>query len=171
MTKAELRRAALAARAAVTDREACNARALARLGELIGAGRGRVLAGYMPMRDEIDPLPFMAAWEGPVCVPVVVGKGLPLVFRRWAPDARMVPGTFGTMVPAEDVPLVPDVLIVPLVAFTDTGDRLGYGGGFYDRTLAALPGADAVGLAFAVQRVEALPLEPTDVRLRAVATG
>ena len=83
----------------------------------------------------------------------------------------MVPGTFGTMVPAEDVPLVPDVLIVPLVAFTDTGDRLGYGGGFYDRTLAALPGADAVGLAFAVQRVEALPLEPTDVRLRAVAIG
>ena len=171
MTKAELRLNALAARAAVKDREARQARALERLGALIGPARGRVLAGYVPMRDEIDPLPFMAAWEGPVCVPVVVGKGLPLVFRRWAPDVRMVPGTFGTMVPAEDVPLVPDVLIVPLVAFTDTGDRLGYGGGFYDRTLAALPGADAVGLAFAVQRVEALPLEPTDVRLRAVATG
>ena len=171
MTKAELRLNALAARAAVKDREARQARALERLGALIGPARGRVLAGYVPMRDEIDPLPFMAAWEGPVCVPVVVGKGLPLVFRRWAPDVRMVPGTFGTMVPAEDVPLVPDVLIVPLVAFTDTGDRLGYGGGFYDRTLAALPGADAVGLAFAVQRVEALPLEPTDVRLRAVAIG
>ena len=171
MTKAELRRAALAARAAVTDRGARQARALARLGALIGPARGRVLAGYMPMRDEIDPLPFMAAWEGPVCVPVVVGKGLPLTFGRWTQGAPMVPGTFGTMVPAEDTALVPEVLIVPLVAFTDAGDRLGYGGGFYDRTLAAMPEADAVGLAFAVQRMDAIPREPTDVRLRAIATG
>ena len=170
MTKAELRRAALATRAAVTDRGARQARALGRLATLIGPARGRVLAGYVPMRDEIDPLPFMAAWEGPVCVPVVVGRGRPLAFRRWTSGGRMVPGAFGAMIPAEDVPLVPDVLVVPLVGFTDAGDRLGYGGGFYDRTLAALPEADAVGLAFAAQRLDGIPCEPTDIRLRAIAT-
>ena len=170
MTKAELRRRALAARAAVTGREARQARALEQLGALIVPARGRVLAGYVPMRDEIDPLPFMAAWEGPVCVPVVVGKGLPLAFRRWTPGAPLVPGTFGTMVPADDAALVPEVLVVPLVGFTDAGDRLGYGGGFYDRTLAALPAADAVGLAFAAQRLDAIPHEATDIRLRAIAT-
>ena len=170
MTKAAIRAAALAARDAVTGRAERQARALERLGALIGPARGRVLAGYLPMRSEIDPLPFMAGWDGPICVPVVTGKARPLAFRRWTPEAPLVPGTFGTLIPAEDVPLVPEALIVPLVAFTGAGDRLGYGGGFYDRTLAALAGADAVGLAFAAQRVEALPLEPTDVRLRAIAT-
>ena len=170
MTKGELRRAALAARAAVTERPALEARALERLAALVGPPRGRVLAGYVPMRGEIDPLPFMATWDGPVCVPVVVGKGRPLAFRRWTPDGRMVPGAFGAPVPESDDPLEPDVLIVPLVAFTEAGDRLGYGGGFYDRTLAARPGADAVGLAFAAQRLDAIPREPTDVRLRAIAT-
>ena len=171
MTKAEIRRAALSARDAVTDRASRRDRALAELAALIGPARGRVLAGYVPMRGEIDPMAFMAAWDGPVCVPVVLGPARPLAFRRWIPGMDMAPGTFSTQVPAEDVPLVPEVLIVPLVAYTDAGDRLGYGGGFYDRTLAALPGADAVGLAYRAQRFESLPVEPTDVRLRAIAVG
>ena len=129
-----------------------------------------MLAGYVPMRSEVDPLPLMAAWDGPVCVPVVVAAGRALSFRRWAPGARMVPGGFGTMVPEDAAEVTPEILIVPLVAFTARGDRLGYGGGFYDRTLAALPGAPAVGLAYAAQRVDRMPLEPTDVPLGAVAT-
>ena len=170
MTKDELRPAALAARMAVTDRASREAAARRQLGKLIGAPDGRTLAGYMPMRGEVDPLPFMCAWDGPVCVPVVVGRGRPLTFRRWSSDAPMIPGAFGAPVPAVDDTLVPDVVVVPLIAFTTAGDRLGYGGGFYDRTLSALPDADAVGLAFAVQRVATIPHEPTDVRLRAIAT-
>ena len=161
---------ALAARTEVTDRASREAAARLRLGKLIGAPDGRTLAGYMPMRGEVDPLPFMSAWDGPVCVPVVMGRNRPLTFRRWSSDVPMIPGAFGAPVPAVDHPLVPDVIVVPLVAFTNAGDRLGYGGGFYDRTLTALPDADAVGLAFAMQRVATIPREPTDVRLRAIAT-
>ena len=129
-----------------------------------------MLAGYVPMRSEVDPLPLMAAWDGPVCVPVVVAAGRALSFRLWSPGARMVPGGFGTMVPEDAAEVTPEILIVPLVAFTARCDRLGYGGGFYDRTLAALPGAPSVGLAYAAQRVDRMPLEPTDVPLGAVAT-
>ena len=166
--KAALRRAVLARRGEVHS-PARSAAARAVLAAALGPGRGRVLAGYVPMRSEVDPLELMAAWDGPVCVPVVVGRGRPLVFRPWSPGAAMVPGGFGTMVPAEGPETVPEVVVAPLVAFTAAGDRLGYGGGFYDRTLAAL-GVRAVGLAYDAQRVQAMPVEPTDVALDAVAT-
>ena len=149
--------------------EARSAAARAVLAAALGPGAGRVLAGYVPMRSEVDPLPLMAAWDGPVCVPVVVGRGRALAFRAWSSGAAMVPGGFGTMVPEDAEELAPELVVAPLVAFTAAGDRLGYGGGFYDRTLARLR-VPAVGLAYAAQRVEAMPVEATDVALGAVAT-
>ena len=143
------------------------------LADFLAGQAGKVLSGYMPMRTEIDPLPAMAAHQGPVGVPVIIGKGLPLRFREWTPGCRMVEGTFKAMIPEEGAWVEPQVLIVPLLAFDARGYRLGYGGGFYDRTLEGLraPGPVlAVGFAFAAQEVPEVPIEPTDQRLDAVIT-
>jgi len=177
--KAGIRRVALARRAAAhaaPDADARTARATARLLELLRPERGRPLAGYMPMRGEISPLGAMAemACHGPVGVPVVEGAGQPLSFRGWHPGARMIPGAFGALVPRAGAQLVPEVLIVPLLAFDAAGQRLGYGGGFYDRTLARLRAAGpvlAVGFAWAAQQQPgALPAGSTDQPLDVVVT-
>ena len=169
--KASARKAALAARAAA--HAAGQGEACAHLRRAIGTDTRAVLAGYMPMRSEIDPLPAMIAHEGPVCVPVIAGKARPLRFRRWTPDAPMVDGPFGARVPESGDWLVPEILIVPLVAFDSQGGRLGYGGGFYDRTLEALRAAHpvrAIGFAFSAQQMPQLPAEPTDQRLDMIVT-
>lgn len=131
------------------------------------------LAGYMPMRTETDCLPAMAAHRGLVGVPVIEGAGLPLRFRRWTPAARMVPGAFGAAVPETGEWVEPRVLIVPLLAFDRRGFRLGYGGGFYDRTLERLRGlgpVTAIGFAFSVQEVTEVPIEATDQPLDLIVT-
>lgn len=143
------------------------------LADYLAPHRGRVLSGYMPMRHEIDPLPAMAAHQGAVGVPVIMAPDTPLRFREWGPGAAMVPGTFGALVPAEGAWVEPEVLIVPLLAFDAVGHRLGYGGGFYDRTLAALRARHpvlAVGFAFAAQEVDLVPKDGFDERLDAVVT-
>jgi len=143
------------------------------LADVLATERGKVLAGYMPMRTEIDPLPAMAAHQGVVCVPVIMGAGQPLRFREWSPGCAMIPGEFGALIPAEGVWVEPDVLIVPLVAFDARGYRLGYGGGFYDRTLEGLRARGqilAVGFAFAAQEVPEVPIEPTDQQLDLIVT-
>ncbi|MBM7066888.1 5-formyltetrahydrofolate cyclo-ligase [Actibacterium sp. 188UL27-1] len=145
------------------------------LRELIGAVQGKVIAGYMPIRTEIDPLPAMAALSltNRIAVPVIQGAGQALVFHEWMPGAEMIAGPFGAQIPQDGRPLVPDLLIVPLVAFEARCYRLGYGGGFYDRTLEGLRARDTVrayGFAYAAQLVETLPLEPTDQPLDAIAT-
>jgi len=155
---------------AAADDDAC-----ARLIEALAPHLGRPLSGYMPIRTEIDPRPAMAAAaaHGPVGVPVIRARGAPLDFHLWTPDAPMVPGPFGAQIPAEPRQMTPDVLIVPLAAFTRTGFRLGYGGGFYDRTLAALRARGpvlAIGFAYAAQETDALPLEPTDAPLDLIVT-
>jgi 5-formyltetrahydrofolate cyclo-ligase len=137
--------------------------------------RGTPLAGFLPIRTEIDPRPAMAeaAEIGPVGVPVILGAGRALAFSRWTPDGALRDGPFGAQVPEVDDWVTPEVLIVPLLAFTRRGDRLGYGGGFYDRTLAALRGAGpvlAVGFAYAAQELPELPTEPTDQRLDLIVT-
>ena len=135
--------------------------------------RGRVLAGYMPMRSEIDPLPAMAAHQGPVGVPVILEKAAPLRFREWSPGCRLVEGAFKAMIPEEGAWVEPEVLIVPMLAWDRRGYRLGYGGGFYDRTLAGLRARGtvlAVGFAFAAQEVEAVPMDEFDQRLDALVT-
>lgn len=146
-----------------------------KLAELLAGHRGVPMSGYMPIRSEIDPLPVMAEASayGPVGVPVIVSKGQPLVFHRWTPDAAMVPGPFGATVPALADAMVPQIVVVPMVAFDRGGGRLGYGGGFYDRTLAGLRERGpvlAVGFAFAAQQVEAVPTDATDQRLDMIVT-
>lgn len=132
-----------------------------------------VLAGYIPIRSEMSPLPAMEAHPGPVCVPVVTALHQPLQFYRWSPGAQMVEGRFGTHIPAIADHVVPDVLIVPLLAYDARGYRLGYGGGFYDRTLAQLRGMSkvlAIGLAYSAQQQDIVPTEPTDERLDLIVT-
>ena len=149
--------------------------AVHRLLRLLEPHRGKPVAGYMSMRSELDPLVAMAdlAVDAPVGVPVIVANGEPLIFNRWGVDAEMVDGPFGARVPAEGIEMIPEVVIVPLVAFDRFGGRLGYGGGFYDRTLEGLRSRGpvyAVGYAWAAQEVENVPLEPTDQPLDALVT-
>ncbi|MEZ5796709.1 MAG: 5-formyltetrahydrofolate cyclo-ligase [Paracoccaceae bacterium] len=143
------------------------------LADFLAPHRGKVLAGYLPIRTEIDPLPAMAAHRSPVGVPVIPGPAQALRFREWSPGCAMADGGFGTMIPAEGAWVEPAVLIVPILAFDARGFRLGYGGGFYDRTLEALRARAetiAVGFAFAAQEVDEVPIEPTDQRLDAIVT-
>lgn len=109
----------------------------------------------------------------PLCLPVVTDKVGALAFRAWAPGDPLVEGVFGTQVPHPDRPAVePTILLVPLLAFDRAGYRLGYGGGYYDRTLAALAHnrPTSIGLAFASQEVNTLPHEAHDRRLNWVIT-
>ncbi len=172
LTKAEARRVAFGCRRAAhgtgLDRSAQE-----KLGKALAPWRGRTLAGYVPIRTEIDPLPVMAQWGATVCVPVIRDAGLPLEFHRWTPECDMVDGPFGAAVPASPERVDPQILIVPLVAFDSRGYRLGYGGGFYDRTLERLRNLRptlAVGFAYAAQELERLPMELTDQPLDAVVT-
>lgn len=143
------------------------------LADWLAPHAGRVLAGYMAMRTEIDPHAAMAAHQGPVCVPVIMGKGQSLKFREWTPGCAMVPGDFGALIPRDGAWLEPEVLIVPLVGFDRRGYRLGYGGGFYDRTLRALRAKHptlAIGFAFAAQELPEVPIDQYDQRLDTIVT-
>jgi 5-formyltetrahydrofolate cyclo-ligase len=131
------------------------------------------LAAYMPMRNELDPLPAMRAHAGPVCVPVIVGRGEPLEFHRWDADSEMVDGPFKARIPRKHDPIVPQALLVPLLAFDRRGYRLGYGGGFYDRTLQSLRREGpvlAMGFAFEVQELAQVPTDSNDQRLDMILT-
>lgn len=145
------------------------------LSEVLAGYRGVPLAGYAQMRTEIDPTAAMeeACAHGPVAMPVIRAAGEPLDFRAWTPESVMVPGPFGAKVPDQGALLIPEIVIVPLVAFSRHGGRLGYGGGFYDRTLEQLRAAKptlAIGFAYAAQELDDLPLEPTDQPLDLIVT-
>lgn len=136
-----------------------------------------VVSAYWPMKTELDLRPLMASLYAkgvPVCLPVVAEKDEPLLFRRWEPDARLVAGPYGTEQPDEKYETVePNVLLLPLLAFDRTGGRLGYGGGFYDRTVARLRATGnpvVVGAAFAEQEIESVPLEDTDEKMNFILT-
>lgn len=170
-------RAAARARRAALRHAAAEMRAQDRLADFLSRETQGIVAGYVAIRSEIDPAPVMArlvAAGRALALPVVQGPGQPLAFRAWHPGVRMLPGAFGALVPAEGAWVEPQVLIVPLLAFDRRGFRLGYGGGFYDRTLAVLRArgpAMAVGFAFAGQEeAGALPVEPTDAPLDALVT-
>lgn len=129
------------------------------------------------MRGEIDPRPLLVCCQQhgiATALPVVVGKGQPLVFRAWAPGEALETGAYGTCHPPPAAAEVqPSLVLVPLVAFDRAGGRLGYGGGFYDRTLPRLRAAQtvvAIGLAHGVQELAAVPREPHDQPLDWLAT-
>lgn len=133
----------------------------------------RSVSGYMPIHTELDILPLMHALHArgyALSVPVIMGKAMPLKFRAWTPESRMISGPFGAMVPESGDWLQPDLLLCPMLAFDGTGQRLGYGGGFYDRSIAALSPVRALGFAYGAQEVDSLPHEPTDMLLDGVAT-
>ncbi|AUQ59060.1 5-formyltetrahydrofolate cyclo-ligase [Phaeobacter inhibens] len=171
--KADARKAAFQRRKAAFD---MNKPGVAgHLSEVLAGYRGVPLSGYMPIRTEIDPLPAMAeaAAHGPVGVPVIQAKSTPLKFSSWQPDGALRDGPFGAKVPEVDDYFEPEILIVPLVAFDARGGRLGYGGGFYDRTLELLRAKRAtlaIGFAFDAQEADDLPLEPTDQPLDMLIT-
>jgi len=145
------------------------------LSEVLAGYRGVPVAGYMAMRTEIDPTAAMAesAAHGDVGVPVIIGAGQPLKFRQWAPDSVMIAGEFGANIPETGDWMTPEIVIVPLVAFDRNGGRLGYGGGFYDRTLEQLRAVRptmAIGFAYADQETTDLPIEATDQPLDLIVT-
>ncbi len=148
------------------------------LGLLSGA---RTVSAFWSMGSEIDTLPLLqalAAAGHQTALPVVVGKAQPLIFRAWRSGEPLADGGFGTSIPpASAKTVIPDILFVPLLTFDRAGYRLGYGGGFYDRTLEKLrlnaaPDAQplAVGIAFSGQQVDTVPRGPHDQQLDWVAT-
>jgi 5-formyltetrahydrofolate cyclo-ligase len=171
--KAEARRAAFARRKAahVLHRAALSTALRMRFDGVSGA----IVAGYLPIRTEADPLPAMTALAASnrVCVPVIEGPDRPLAFREWRPGCRLREGPFRVMVPEGGAALIPEILIVPMLAFDARLYRLGYGGGFYDRTLEMLRAAGprrAIGAAYAVQEADDLPVEATDQPLEEIVT-
>jgi len=135
---------------------------------------GAVVAGFWPMGHEIDVRPLLRALEArghALCLPRTPRRGLPLDFRAFAFGDTMDKGPFGTLQPPADAPAArPGFVIVPLLAFDRAGRRLGYGGGYYDRTLAGLAGVATLGVAFACQEMDEVPAGPLDAPLDAVAT-
>jgi len=135
------------------------------------------LAGYVPIRSELDPslvLREAHAAGSALALPAVTGPTA-IVFRRWQPGEALIAGRFGTRAPALSAAIVePDLILVPLVAFDRSGTRLGYGRGFYDRAVAALHARGnrppLVGIAFSVQEVPRIPREPHDIRLDWIVT-
>jgi 5-formyltetrahydrofolate cyclo-ligase len=137
--------------------------------------RGTRIAGfYWPFRGEIEVLPLIHRFlveGGTAALPMVVGRSRPLAFRLWTPGCRMVAGAFGIPYPAESRVLVPDTLVVPLVGYDDGCYRLGYGGGYYDRTLAAAePKPLSIGVGFASLRLETIWPQRYDVPMDYVVT-
>jgi 5-formyltetrahydrofolate cyclo-ligase len=138
---------------------------------------GIAVSGFWPIRDEIDVRPLLEWFAGrghAVALPVVQGRGQPLAFRRWRPGGPLVERPFGLFEPPADAaPVVPDLLLVPLLAFDAAGNRVGYGAGYYDMTLAALRRTRriaAVGVGFDAQEVPAVPHDAADAPLDWVLT-
>jgi len=138
----------------------------------------KTVSVFWSMGSEIDTQPLLQALHDAdhvTALPVVTAKAQPLIFRAWAPGDALADGGFGTSIPSTDArTVVPEVLFVPLLAFDGDGYRLGYGGGFYDRTLEKLRASDpdvlAIGIAFSGQRVDTVPRGPYDLPLDGVAT-
>ena len=176
--KAELRRDALARRDALpaSERQAA-AEAIATRPFPLSIVPGIVVSGFMPLDSEINPHPLMrklAEKGARLALPVVSRRGQPLLMREWTFGEPLSAGVWGIREPEPEAQEVePDILLVPLLAFDRAGYRIGYGGGYYDRTIARLRSRKpvmAVGLAFAAQEVSAVPATPRDARLDLVLT-
>jgi 5-formyltetrahydrofolate cyclo-ligase len=138
---------------------------------------GVIVSGFMPLKSEINPLPLMQKLAGQgarLALPAIAGRGKPLMLRGWEPGAPLERGQWGIREPTADAAEVePDIVLVPLLAFDRAGHRIGYGAGYYDLTIARLRARKAVmavGVAFAMQEVPAIPATPRDARLDLVLT-
>lgn len=134
-----------------------------------------LVAGYSPMKTEADCLPLLRRIAGgghPLALPIISDDGY-LIFKGWHPDDSLVAGPLGILQPTAGPDVTPTVLLVPLLAFDAHGYRLGYGGGYYDRTLAMLTKRAptvAIGIAFDEQEAPALPIERHDVPMSVILT-
>jgi 5-formyltetrahydrofolate cyclo-ligase len=175
--KKQLRAEVTARRLAAYDQHKGEAGNLIAARGLPASVAGKSISGFSPYQSEISVVPLLdslarAGWV--TALPVVIAKGEPLIFRAWAPGSETVPGIWNIPVPPPTSPEVtPDVLLVPLLAFDREGYRLGYGGGFYDRTLArlrAMKQVTAIGVAYAAQEVSSVPHDAHDQRLDWIMT-
>ncbi len=138
---------------------------------------GTVVSGFMPMRSEVNPLPLMRKLldaGATLALPVIAGRGKPLIMRIWQWGEPLSPGLWGIREPKPQAPEVePDLLLVPLLAFDRTGHRIGYGAGYYDKTIGELrerKAIAAIGLAFAAQEIAMVPVTERDAKLDLVLT-
>lgn len=176
--KAQLRRDALARRDLLpADQRAAAAAAIAARPLPVPVEKGAVVSGFSPIRSEINPLPLMRRYEEAgalLALPMIVARGKPLCFRAWRRGEELRRGQWGIREPALDAPEVdPDLVIAPLAAFDRRGNRVGYGAGYYDLTLAGLRARKritVIGIAYAAQEVEAVPALPHDAPLDLVIT-
>ena len=176
--KARLREQAFVRRDAMSGEErAAAAERIAARPFPVAIAPGMIVSGFFPIRSEINPLPLMrrlAAAGAGLALPVVAGRGKPLILRAYAFGDPLLSGQWGIREPKpEAAEVVPDVMLVPLAAFDRRGHRIGYGAGYYDMTInraRSLKPVTAVGIAFAVQEVAAVPETPRDARLDLVLT-
>lgn len=175
--KAALRAAAHKRRAAFHPslRSEAAAAATRHFFDAVPVAKNEVVAGYWPIRDEMDVKSVIAKLMDagqPVCLPVVIGDEQPLELRMWQDGAPLYEAGYGTLAPADDAPRAePDVILMPLLGFDKKGTRLGYGGGYYDRTLASLSKRPRlIGFAFTLQEVDHIPREAHDVPLDVIVT-
>jgi 5-formyltetrahydrofolate cyclo-ligase len=138
---------------------------------------GTIVSGFSPLKTEINPIPLMRALAdagAQLALPVVAGRGKPLIMRAFAFGDALASGQWGIREPTADAAEVaPDILLVPLLAFDRSGHRIGYGAGYYDMTIAALRRVKpviAIGIAFAAQEIDSVPISPRDARLDLVLT-
>jgi 5-formyltetrahydrofolate cyclo-ligase len=171
-------------REAVARRDALPAAERAKAAETIAARPfpiaiepGAIVSGFSSLRSEINPVPLLrklADQGAQLALPVVAGKGKPLIMRAWSFGEPLDSGVWGIREPRADAPEVaPDILIVPLLAFDRIGNRIGYGAGYYDMTIArlrAMKPAVAIGIAYAAQEIAEVPVTPRDARLDLVLT-
>jgi 5-formyltetrahydrofolate cyclo-ligase len=171
--KAELRAAALAKREAMPAQQRADAASTIAARDFpVPVANGAIVSGFSPMKSEINPIPLMRKLfdaGAQLALPVIVGRGKPLIMRAWKFGDPFKAGQWGIREPVAEAPEVyPDILIVPLAAFDRRGHRIGFGAGYYDMTIAALRAkkkVTAVGIAFSVQEIERVPSTDRDARL------
>jgi 5-formyltetrahydrofolate cyclo-ligase len=172
----EMRATLIARRLAVprAERAGRDAMITTRLEQVLESRAMRRVGIYWPFKGEFDPRMLARRLHArgiALALPVVVAKATPLVFRPWAPGTRLVPGVWNILVPAEGEPVTPDVVLSPVVGFDAGRYRLGYGGGYYDRTLAAMaPRPFVIGVGFALSRLPSIHPQPHDIPMDLIVT-
>jgi 5-formyltetrahydrofolate cyclo-ligase len=176
--KSAIRRAAIARRDALPAAERAQAAAtIAARPFPVAVAPGAIVSGFMPLKSEINPLPLMRKLSEAgirLALPAIDGRGRPLIMRAYAIGDALASGQWGIREPKpEAAEVAPDILLVPLLAFDRRGNRIGYGAGYYDMTIAkfrAVKPVLAVGIAYAAQEIAAVPVTPRDARLDLVLT-